>query len=342
MVHIEKIQSRADTNVLTRWFDFASLSPLGLAGLVLVAVLPVIPPFNQDYLIRWMVVGLFMAAQAVAFDFTGGFINIVNFGFAAFVGLGAYTSAILAVNLGVSPWLGIWLGLIPAGGIGFLTGILTLRLRGIYAAVMAWFIGLALMGLATKLVFLTQGPLGLNCPTLFKTAGNLPYFYLIFIMFLVIYFVLQKLARSHMGLAFRGIGQNMEAARASGVNPTRYRIINFTLSCAFAGWLGGFYAHYYGILMPDIMHTAKTVEVLVIVYIGGRGSLWGGALVAIPFVFATEMVRSIFSQHPGVNLIFYGLFLMLIMIHYPGGVAEFYRHLIGRSNNRTLLWLVNK
>ena len=100
-----------------------------------------------------------------------------------------------------------------------------------------------------------------------------------------------------------------------------------------AGWVGGFYAHYYGILMPDVMHTAKTIEVLVVVYIGGRASLWGGAFAAIPFVFGTEMVRSVFAQYPGVNLIFYGLFLILIMIYYPGGVAHLYQTLAERSRS---------
>jgi branched-chain amino acid transport system permease protein len=195
---------------------------------------------------------------------------------------------------------------------------------------MAWFISLAFWGLATKLVFLTEGPLGLNCPTLLQSSSNRPYFYIIFIMFVITYVVLKRIVRSKMGLAFTAIGQNMDAARTSGINPTRYRIINFTVSCAFAGWLGGFYAHYYGILMPDIMHTAKTIEVLVVVYIGGRASLWGGAAVAIPFVFAMEMVRSVFSDYPGLNLIFYGFFLIIIMIYYPGGVAQFYTFLVAR------------
>jgi branched-chain amino acid transport system permease protein len=225
--------------------------------------------------------------------------------------------------------------------VGFLTGVLTLRLRGIFAAVMAWFISLAFWGLATKLVFLTEGPLGLNCPTLLQTSSNLPYFYIILAMFIITYITLRRVVRSHVGLAFKAIGQNMEAARTSGINPTRYRIINFTLSCAFAGWLGGFYAHYYGILMPDVMHTAKTIEVLVVVYIGGRASLWGGAFASIPFVFAMEMVRSIFSQYPGVNLIFYGLFLILIMIYYPGGLAHLYRTLLERSKSTVFLRLVN-
>ena len=338
---MKKIRKNININRIQRLLDLACLTPMGFLGLIILLVLPLIPPFNQDYLIRWMVVGLLMAAQAVAFDFTGGYINIVNFGFAAFVGLGSYTSAILAVNFGLSPWIGMFVGVIPAALVGFLTGVLTLRLRGIYAAVMVWFISLALMGLATKLVFLTEGPLGLNGPTLLKSSSNLPYFYIIFIMFMLTYIVLKWVVRSHMGLAFKAIGQNMEAARTSGINPTRYRIINFTLSCAFAGWLGGFYAHYYGILMPDVMHTTKTIEVLVIVYIGGRASIWGGAFAAIPFVFSMEMVRSVFSQYPGVNLIFYGLFLILIMIYYPGGIAQLYQSLIERSKSPFFLRLVN-
>ena len=313
---------------IEKWLDAVCLTPSGFFGLVVLAVIPLFPPFNQQYLIRFMVVGIFMAAQAVAFDFTGGYINIVNFGFAAFVGVGAYTSAIMVTKFGLSPWVGLFLAVIPSALLGFLTGILTLRLRGMFAAVIAWFLGLALMGVTTKWVSLTEGPLGLNCPTLLKTSSNLPYFYIILVMLVVVYVVSKSVARSAVGLAFKAIGQNMEAAKTSGINPTRYRIMNFTLSCAFAGWLGGFYAHYYGILMPEVMHTSKTVEVLVISYIGGRGTLWGGALIAIPFVYGTEMLRSLLSDYPGVNLWIYSVVLILIMIYYPGGAAGFYLNVV--------------
>jgi branched-chain amino acid transport system permease protein len=322
------------------FISFIGMTPLGFFGLVILSFLPMIPPFNQEYLVRWLIVGLFMAAQAVAFSFTSGYINIVNFGFAAFVGLGAYTSAILAVRLGMNPWIGIFLGSVPAAGLGLLTGLLTLRLRGIFAAIMTWFISLALYGVATKMVFLTEGSLGLKCPVLLRTSSNVPYFYIIFIMFAVCYVVLKKVVQSRMGLAFRAIGQNMEAARTSGISPTRYRVINFTISCAFAGWLGAFYAHYYGILMPEVMLTNRTIEVLIVVYIGGRASLWGGAFIAIPFLFGTEMIRSAFSSYPGVNLIFYGLFLILTMIFYPGGIAHLYEAMLARWTNPVILRMI--
>jgi branched-chain amino acid transport system permease protein len=324
--------------VIVAGLNRIGFSPLGLILLVVVAILPLVPPFDQEHIIRWLIMGAFLAAQAAAFDFTAGYINVVNFGFAAILGLGAYTSAILAnkmpfliVQPGISPWIGIWIGALVAGVIGLLLGMLTLRLRGIFAAVMAWFVGIALMGLVNNWTDLTRGALGLHPPALLETTSNLPYFYIILVMMLVVYIALRLVTRSHVGLAFRAIGQNIDAARASGINPTRYRVLNFTLSCFFAGWLGGFYAHYYTSLTPQtLMHTSKTVEVLALVYIGGRGSMWGGIVVAFPFVFFIEFLRSNFQQLPGLHMVIYGVLMILVMIFYPDGLVGLYHWIVGK------------
>ncbi|MGA9479989.1 MAG: branched-chain amino acid ABC transporter permease, partial [Desulfobacterales bacterium] len=304
------------TNPVNKLLDLLCFTPAGLIALVVLFVLPLIPPFNDEYLIRWLISAALIAALAVGFDFTAGFINIVNFGYAAIMGLGGYTSAILAERLGLNPWMGMIAGGLLAAFLGFVIGVITLRSRGIFAAVLAWFVGLALMGLATKMIWLTRGPLGMRVDRLFETQSNVPYYYLCLMMMIVVYIVCKWCTRTKMGLAFRAIGQNMEAARTSGINPVFYRLINFTLSCALAGWLGGFYAHYYGILTPDVMNTSKTVEILAVAYIGGRGSLWGGAAVAFPFIFAMELVRSSLTNLPGLNLLLYGLLLILVMIYY--------------------------
>jgi branched-chain amino acid transport system permease protein len=304
-------------------------SPYGVVVLVIVAILPLVPPFNQEHMVRWLITGAFMAAQAAAFDFTSGYINVVNFGFAAMLGVGAYTSAILAnempfliVQPGISPWIGIWVGALVAGVLGLGLGWLTLRLRGIFAAVMAWFVGIALMGLVRNLTPLTRGSLGLHPPTLLETTDNLPYYYIIIVMMLVVYISLRLVTRSRFGLAFKAIGQNIDAARASGINPTFYRVLNFALSCAFAGWLGGFYAHYVASLTPNtLMHTSKTVEVLAMAYIGGRGSMWGGMVISFPFVFFIEFLRSNLTELPGLHLVIYGVLMILVMIFYPDGLA---------------------
>lgn len=310
----------------------AGFTPLGLALVIILFILPYLPFFNQEHIIRWLIMGAFLAAQAIAFDFTAGYINVVNFGFAALLGLGAYTSAILAntspvlaVQPGISPWIGIWVGALVAGLFGLGLGILTLRLRGIFAAVMAWFVGIALMGIVRNMVDLTRGPLGMAPRTFLETTSNRPYYFIILVMMLVVYIVLRLVTRSKFGLAFKAIGQNFDAARASGINPTYYRVFNFTLSAFFAGWLGGFYAHFFGSLTPQtLMHTSKTVEVLALAYIGGRGTLWGGMAVAFPFVFFIEYLRSTLTDLPGLHMVIYGVLMILVMVYYPLGLAGLY------------------
>jgi branched-chain amino acid transport system permease protein len=328
-------------NPFDKFLNFLCFTPLGLLSLMVLVVLPVIPPFNQEYLIRWLISAALIASLAIAFDFTAGLINIVNFGYCAIMGLGAYTSAILADRIGLTPWLGMLAGGLAAAVMGMIIGMITLRLRGIFAACLAWFFGLALMGLAIKLVWLTRGPMGLQVERLFDTQSNVPYYYLLLSMMVAIYTMCKWVTRTRMGVAFKAIGQNMEAARTSGINPVFYRLANFVLSCAIGGVLGGFYAHYYGILTPDIMHTSKTVEVLAVAYIGGRGSLWGGAVIAFPFIFAMELIRSSLSNLPGINLVLYGLLLILVMIYYPGGFAQFFDTYIRKPKSKLLDYLLN-
>jgi branched-chain amino acid transport system permease protein len=161
-------------------------------------------------------------------------------------------------------------------------------------------------------------------------------------MLLITYVVLNFVVRSPFGLAFKAIGQNMEAARTSGINPLKYRVWNFTISCAFAGWIGSFYAHYYQVITPDLLSTAKTVEVLVVAYIGGRSSLWGGAVAAIPFMVGMELIRSSLSSLPGLNFILYGIFLILIMLYYPGGAAQLYKLYVQNSEIGFIRWLTGQ
>lgn len=336
-------------HTVTAGLGRVGFTPLGVGLLAIIAILPLFPPFNQQHIVRWLIAGAFIGAQAVAFDFTAGFINVVNFGFAALLGLGAYTSALfsntapyLALRWGMSPWITIFIGALAAGLVGLLLGILTLRLRGIYAAVMAWFVGIALMGLANNLTTLTRGSMGIHPRTLLSTNDNLPYFYIIMGMLLLTYIVLNLVIKSHYGLAFRAIGQNPDAAQASGINPTKYKVFNFALSCAFAGLLGGFYAHFYGSLTPNtMMATSKTVEVLAIAYIGGRGTLWGGMAFAFPSVILMEYLRSSLANLPGLHLVIYGVLMISVMIYYPSGLAGIYYWLRdklrrGRTTTRSI------
>lgn len=300
-------------SLISRIYGFGSL-PVAL----FFVVIGIVPLFIKDeYLRHLMVVGMLFGAQGMVSDFTIGFINISNFGFAAFFGLGAYTAALFVTRLGVNPYLAMLIGMLFAGLLGLFTGALTMRLRGLYVSIMAWFMALALQSLTLVLVDVTRGSRGLFVPPLFESVSVLPYFYILFLITVIIFVAIKLVLSSRVGLAFRAIGMDVDFGRASGINPTRYKMVAFILSCAFAGLLGGFYAYFIGILTPDVMATQHTVEVLAINVIGGRGSLWGPLLAGFVIIPPFEFMKSLME----VRLIIYGLLLVLVMVFYPPGMA---------------------
>jgi branched-chain amino acid transport system permease protein len=311
----------------------ARLEALGLSWTLLacIVLLALTPLFVKNaYVLRLLVTSLYFGTLAMAFDFTGGFINAVNFGFAGFVGLGAYVSALLVLNTGASPWLGLLAAMVVAGLAGCLTGMLTLPLRGIYVSLMSWFTGMSLMALASAWIPVTRGARGLIVPPLFESITIVWHLYLLLSILVVLYVALRLIIRSRLGLAFRAIGQNFDVARASGVNPTKYKLMNFTLSCACAGLLGGYYAHLIGIVTPDLLDTGHTLEVMALAYLGGSGSLLGGVFAAFLLIPLFDSLKQLMEY----RLIIYGLSLILVMIFYPAGLNGLYLQVKFALQNR--------
>jgi branched-chain amino acid transport system permease protein len=309
----------------TVWVRFlhsvrARLDALGLSRPILagIAILAITPVFVKDqYILRLLAVSLYYGTLAMAFDFTGGFINAVNFGFAGFVGLGSYTSALLVINYGINPWLGLLAAMLVTALVGFLTGLLTLPLRGIYVSLMSWFVGLTLMALASAMIDVTRGARGLIVPPIFESVTMADHLYILLALLVIIYVLLRLIIHSRVGLAFRAIGQDYDAARATGVNPTKYKLINFTLSCACAGVLGGYMGHLVG------MDTGHTMEVMALSFIGGSGSLLGGVFAAFLLIPIFDSLKKLMEY----RLIIYGLLLMLVMIFYPAGLSGLYKYI---------------
>jgi branched-chain amino acid transport system permease protein len=182
---------------------------------------------------------------------------------------------------------------------------------------MTWFVALAMMAVANNWVDLTKGSAGMNVPPLFDTVQNSPYFYTMFGIMVLTYVALMYTTQSNLGMAFRAIGQDIEAASSTGINPTKYKVINFTVSCALAGIIGGFYAHFIGILTPSVMSTSRTVEIMAISYIGGRGTIWGGLACALIMVPAMEYAKDLME----LRMVLYGALMIYIMIFYPKGLV---------------------
>ncbi|MBF0528943.1 MAG: branched-chain amino acid ABC transporter permease, partial [Deltaproteobacteria bacterium] len=302
-----EVRSLGSRSKILGVLNVAGIKPIGLVGLICLLLVPVF--VKDEFILRLLTSALMFGALAMAFDFTAGFINIVNFGYAAFWGMGAYISGLLVVKAGWSPWLGMLMGALGAGFLGFFLGLLTIRLGGIFASCMTWFVALAMMSTAGNMVDLTQGHAGLTVPLLFKSVDNWPYYYLILAMVIVIYILLMLVIKSHVGMAFKAIGQDPEAAASSGVDVVKYKVLNFTISCAIAGLLGGYYAHFVGILVPNIMHTSHTVEILVIAYVGGRGTIWGSLVAALILMPIMESLKDLMEY----RLIMYGALMIIVM-----------------------------
>ncbi len=293
------------------------LTPVGFISLILLGLIPVF--ITDNAIVRLMISAMMYGVFAMAFDFTSGFINITNFGFSAFWGIGAYTSAILSTKLGISPWIGLICGFITAGIAGFLLGLLTIRLGGIFASCMTWFVALALFAVATNWVSLTDGSKGLGVDPLIDSTSYTGIFYTLFLILICVYITLMIIAKSDIGTAFRAIGQDVEAAQAAGIDPSKYKIINFTLSCAIGGLVGAFYAHFSGIILPKLFQTSNTVEIMALAFIGGRGKIWGSLLCAIVLLPIMDYMKGLME----FRLILYGLLMILVMIYYPKGIAGF-------------------
>ncbi|MHB8072360.1 branched-chain amino acid ABC transporter permease [Desulfosporosinus fructosivorans] len=319
-----------------RFIGKFGFTPLSIAMLFVLAIFPLV--LQDEVITRLLISALMLGALAMAFDFTAGFININNFGYAAFWGVGAYTSALLAVKLGVSPWLGMLAGGILAGLLGLGLGFLTLRLAGIFASCMTWFVALAMFAVTANWVELTRGTSGLSVPPLFNTTGNIEYFYTILIMTVLTYVGLKVIIKSHIGTAFRAIGQDLQAAQASGINVTKYKIMNFTISCAIAGVLGGFYAHFVGIITPTVMNTSHTVEVMVLSFVGGRGTIWGGLIAGLVMIPGMEYLKGLME----LRLLIYGLLMIVVMIFFPSGLAGLYYKVVQFIRKNAALTKVKK
>ncbi len=291
------------------------LSPLSLSMFILLGLVPLV--LQDQYWLHLMTISLMFGALSIGFDLSAGFINVANWGYAAFMGVGAYTSAILMERIGLSPWYGMVVGGILAGFLGFFTGIITLRLRGMFTAILTWFLGLTLVALATQLVDLTRGSMGMMAEELFDSYVKDPYYYTILGLCFLTFCLVTRMVNSKLGLAFKAIGQSQDAAESLGVNPTYYKIINFTTSCTIAGVIGGFYAHFMCIVTPELLHTKHTIEILFIAFIGGRGSVWGGVICAFFLIPALEFARPIEEW----RFVIYGVMMIIIMIFMPEGIA---------------------
>ncbi|HEV2501822.1 MAG TPA: branched-chain amino acid ABC transporter permease [Mesorhizobium sp.] len=298
-----------------------SIHALALALLVAVPLMS-----DGRYLPTVMISIVLLWGMGMLFDFMLGYLNIVNFGMAGFLCAGAYAAALSTSALGVSPWIGVLIGGVAGLLLGVVTGVLTLRLKGVYVGLTTLFVMEFLRFSISSARDVTRGMSGLTTetfPTLFgitfSRGDPLPSYYLLLAIVVAIYLALKLIVGSRIGLLFRAIRDDELGVEVLGFNIVAYKLLNFAIATGLMGVIGAFYAYYIGILVPTPQEFGipRTVEILTVAYIGGRGTLWGSLLGAACLVGIQEVFRDLEEW----RLVIYGVFLVFVLIAFPKGLA---------------------
>lgn len=265
----------------------------------------------NDYLQATLVTIGINIILAVSLNLITGFTGQFSLGHAGFMSIGAYVSALIIIQMPTTLGfiLGVFSGAATAALIGCLVGLPTLRLRGDYLAI-------ATLGMSEiiRIIFLnlkiTNGAAGLNGIPQFVNWAWL------FIFTTGIILLITNFLKSSHGRACISIREDEIAAEAMGINTTKYKVIAFTIGAFCAGIAGALYASYFYFLKPDLFGFLKSIDVLVIVVLGGLGSISGSILAAILLALISTYLQSF----PEVRMVIYSLLLIIIMLFRPQGL----------------------
>lgn len=288
---------------------------------VLIAVLAILPTVISDYFVRIIIMSGIYIILTLGLNLVTGYTGQFCLGWAAFYGIGAYTSALLALNLKLSFWIGLPAGGLMAALFGIALGIPTMRLKDIYLAITTMGFGEIIRLVLLNWADLTRGSMGLPgipAPSFFGISLDNNYFYYYFMLALVCLVVLamERIINSRLGRALIAIREDELAAKSMGIDTTRYKIIAFTVGAFFAGIAGGFYAHYASYIDPQSFSFSESTIVLAMVVLGGMGSIKGSIFGALVLTFLPEILRDVAEY----RMIIFGLIMMVVMLTRPQGI----------------------
>jgi len=286
-----------------------------------------------EYILHIFVISGIYVILTLSLNLIVGFTGLPSMGHAAFSCIGAYTSALLALNFGLSPWLGLVIGAIFAALLGLVIGYPSIRLKGDYLALATFGLGVIVYSVAKNWVSLTRGPMGLpGIPGFaifgWEFSGILAYLLLVIFWVCLTIFVIQRVVHSPFGRILRSIREDETAAQALGKDTTRYKLIVFVIGAFFAGIAGSLYGHYITFIDPSSFTVTESITILLMVIFGGMGSIRGSVVGAIALVVFPELLRFVglpSSIAAPLRQMIYGLILVLLMLKRPRGLMGVYR-----------------
>ena len=304
-----------------------------------IAVLLALPAVLGSYAITVFIFIFFYAFLGQAWNIIGGYAGQLSVGHAAFVGLGAYTSAMLSIHAGLTPWIGMLVGGVMSAALGALIGYLGFRfgLRGFYFVLLtvAFAEIFRIIALNTDWVGGAQGLYitFTGDPRQFQFQDNRVYYYVSLGLMLLATGVVAWIERHRFGAYLVAIREDENACEALGVDTFRYKMLAIVVSAFLTGIGGTFYAFYLFSLQPNsVFGIPLSVEIVIRPIVGGSGTILGPILGSFILSPLAELSRTYFSQGgwTGTHLIVYGALLIGVVLFLPQGAYPALRRLLLR------------
>jgi branched-chain amino acid transport system permease protein len=310
---------------------------------VLVAVALALPVVISGSYPRHILVlcGIF-AIMALSLNVILGYLGELSFGHAAFFGIGAYTSALLALRLDVPFWGGLAGAAIVSGLAGLAIGYLTLRIKGPQFAIVTLGFGAILHLIANHWIALTRGPMGLTkipppavaLPFIgrIELTTELPHYYLTLAVVGATVYVIHTLVESRTGRAFLAVRENDALAASIGVNVFGMKLLGFVVATMIAGVGGSLYAHYLRFIAPAVFDLYYVAAMVIMVIVGGKGTITGPIVGSLVFVGLLEFLRVAGT----LRLVFFGALLTASIVFVPGGLVSVWQVWRGSRRARSV------
>lgn len=297
-------------------------------------IFPLLTGMNA-YIVRLCIAAFIFGGMSVSLDILVGYAGLVSLAQAAFLGLGAYGITAL-IFLGVPFLPALFIIAIIAGIIGFVLCSATVRLTGVvltistlaFSAAFVYFVDIVI---SARIVMTYPIP-KIEIPGFVEIDLNSPmYFYYIGLAFLgITVFICEKIVTSRMGFALRAIREDEVAASTNGVPVVKYKALAFFVSSALAGIAGGLYAPFASLLLPDTFGPTLSIEALLMVIIGGRGTIIGPIFGAIMLTVLPEVLRVTLAY----STMIIGIFFIFVAIFMPEGIVGALEKIVNRFRKR--------
>jgi len=294
---------------------------------VIFLFLLVSPPFLSSFMLTLFTQSLIYAILAMSLDIILGYTGLASLGHAASLGLGAYSVGILATKYGAGFGVTLAVGVVAAVAVAAIFGLVALRATGVYFLMITLALGMVVWGLAFRWVSLTKGDNGItgvprpDLGPFGDVSPPLPFFYLALAALGVAWGLLGVLVRSPFGLGLKGIRESETRMQALGYNVWLHKYLAFVISGLFAGFAGVLWAYYNGFVSPVDVQLVTSVEALLMVALGGPGTLAGSVLGAASIVFLKNVV-SVYTKR---WLLILGAVYIGVILFAPRGVLGAFR-----------------